>query len=821
MMRELWQDLRYALRQVKNNPGFTAAAVLTLALGIGSNTAVFSLVNGVLLRPLAYTDAGRLYTLLEQRPPDDARLASYPTFQDWHAQIDAFDKLAYVRGLTMIFRSPDGPEQILAGYVSDDFLAAAGGRPILGRGFQPEEYRAGASPVAVISHRLWQRRFGGDPAALGQQITLGDAGYTIVGVMPAGFAYPEWATLWIPLPGLPANDKPVLTQRGNHTDSRVIGRLRAGVSLEAAQTQVDAVAARLAAAYPAENEGWTRIQLIPLREQVLGDAKPRLLVLSAAVAFVLLIGCSNLINLWLARATARSGEFAIRVALGAGRRRLMRQLLSENLLLAVIGGALGWLLAEAALAAVKASAPEVLPRLEEVTVDGRVLALTVALTLATGLVVGLLPALRATPPDLTASLKEGAPGSGSGTRKMQLRSALVVTQIALALVLLIGAGLLIRSFLRLQAVEPGFEVGRLATIRIMPPSPRYDDPERVVALYRRLGETLRGVPGVESVALTNHVPISGASMPVNVQIPDRSPAGGLGEAALFRTVSPEYFSTMGIPVLRGRPFNDGDMTPFSPNVLVNETFARRYWPGENVLGKQLTVPKSVQARPDFGQPVAGTVVGVVGDVRHYGLEVDLEPEVYLPYTVNPPRWMGLVIRTRSEPELTIPALRRAVRSIDPDLPVTGADMWAGFVTMDQQLARDVAPRKFNMSLLGAFAVAALLLGVIGLYGVMSYVMAQRRREIAVRMAVGAQQADVVRLALGGAMRLTLIGIGIGTIGALLLTRLMSSLLFGVAPTDPLTFVAVIALLAAVSLLASYLPALRAARTDPIAALRSE
>jgi putative ABC transport system permease protein len=820
-MRELWQDLRYALRQVKNNPGFTTAAVLTLALGIGANTAVFSLVNGVLLRPLPYANAARLYTLVEQRPPDDARLASYPTFMDWQAQIGAFDKLAYVRGLTMNFRGPDGPEQVLPGYVSDDFLAAVGGHPMLGRGFEPEEYHAGASQVAVISYALWRRRFGGDPAAVGRQMTLGDASYTIVGVMPPGFAYPEWATLWIPLTALPANDRPVLTQRGNHVDSRVIGRLRAGVTLEAAQTQVDAVAARLAAAYPAENEGWTRIRLIPLREQVLGDAKPRLLVLSAAVALVLLIGCSNLINLWLARGTARSGEFAIRVALGAGRRRLMQQLLSENLLLAVIGGALGWLLAEAAVTAVKAGAPEVLPRLEEVTVDGRVLALAIALTLMTGLVVGLMPALRATPPDLTASLKEGAPGSGSGIGKMQLRSALVVTQIALALLLLVGAGLLIRSFWRLQSVEPGFEARKLATVRIMPPSPRYDDPGRAVALYERLAEALRAVPGVESVALTNHVPITGASMPVNVQIAGRTSADGLGEAALFRTVSPEYFGTMRIPVLRGRPFNGGDMTASNPSMLVNETFARRYWPGENPLGKQLTVPKSVQARSDFGQPMAGTVVGVVGNVRHYGLEADLEPEVYLPYTVNPPRWIALVVRTRSDPNVTIPALRRAVRGVDPDLPITGADIWAGFMTLEQVLALDVAPRKFNMTLLGGFAGAALLLAIIGLYGVMSYLMVQRQREIAVRMAVGAQQADVIRLALGGAIRLTVIGIGIGTIGALLLTRLMSSLLFGVAPTDPLTFVAVIALLAAVALLASYLPARRATKIDPMLALRTE
>lgn len=818
-MRELWQDLRYALRQARKNPGFTAAVVLTLGLAIGANTAVFSLVNGVLLRSLPYADAGRLYTLLEQRPPDDARLASYPTFLDWQEQIKAFDKMAYVRGLTMIFRSPDGPEQILVGYVSDDFLDAVGGRPLIGRGFQPDEFRSLRSHVAVISYGFWQRRFGGERTAIGRQMRLGDDSYTVIGVMPPGFAYPEWATAWSPLSALPAHDRPVLTQRGFHTDSRVIARLAPGVGLVTARSQADAVAARLAATYPEGSEGWTRIQPIPIREQVLGDTRPRLLVLTGAVVLVLLIACSNLINLSLARASARSRELAVRVALGASRRRLIRQLLSEHLLLAVLGGALGWLLAEAAVNALKLGAPDALPRMDEVTADGRVLALTVALTLLTGLVVGLLPALKATSPDLSRSLKDGAAAAGSGSSKVQLRSALVVAQVALALVLLIGAGLLIRSFWRLQAVEPGFDTRDLVTVRIMPPSPRYDDPASAVALYQKLAEVVGAVPGVQSVALTNHVPVTGASMPAQVHIDGRK--SETGEAALFRTVSPEYFGTMGIPVLRGRPLDRSDMTSAGGSLLVNETFARRYWPRENPLGKRVRVPKSVPGRPDFGQLVSGTVVGVVGDVRHYGLEADLEPEVYLAYTVNPPRWIALVVRTGASAERTIPSLRQAVRSVDPDLPVTGANFWMGFATLEQYLSGDLAPRRFNMRLLASFAGAALLLAVIGLYGVMSYIAIQRSREMAVRLAVGAQPSDVLRLALGRAMRLTLTGVAIGTLGAALLTRLMAGLLFGVAPTDPYTFVAVILLVAAVAFLASYLPARRASLVDPIVALRAE
>jgi putative ABC transport system permease protein len=443
------------------------------------------------------------------------------------------------------------------------------------------------------------------------------------------------------------------------------------------------------------------------------------------------------------------------------------------------------------------------------------------LTLLTGIAVGLVPALRGTDFDLTGSLREGAPATGSGSTKVQLRSALVVAQVALSLVLLVGAGLLIRSFWRLQQVEPGFDARNLVTVRIMPPSPRYDDPARALTLYQGLAEMVAKVDGVQSVALTNHMPVTGASMPAPVQIEGRSPAPGADDAALFRTVSAEYFATMRIPVTRGRPLEHSDMTGTATSLLVNETFVRRYWPRENPLGKRVTIPKSVQARPDFGQLVTGTVVGVVGDVRHYGLEADLEPEVYLPYTVNPPRWIALVVRTGPHPERTILALRQAVRGVDRDLPVTGADIWSGFATMDQYLAEDVAPRKFNMILLGGFAGAALLLALVGLYGVMSYIVAQRNREIAVRLAVGAEPRDVLRLTLGRAMRLTLAGIVIGVLGALLLTRVMSGLLFEIAPTDPYTFLGVVMLVAVVAGLASYLPARRAARVDPIVALRAE
>ncbi len=558
-MSSLAHDLRYALRALRRTPGFTAAALLTLALTIGANAAIFGLIRGILLRPLPYGDAERLVTLAELHPQQGPRLASYPTFQDWVRESQSFDGLAFIRGQTLSLRTPEGPEQIIAGYVSPDFFRVVGALPVIGRGFSAEEQQAGGAAVAVISDALWRRRFGADPVAVGRTMTLGDQAVTIVGVMPRGFGYPTWATAWLPIAALPPSDQAVLTARGLHTDSRIVGRLKPGHEPAQAAAEMGSVAERIAAAYPAENAGWTQVQLSPVTQEVMGDARPRLLVLQAAAFLVLLIGCANLANLSLARGAARARELAVRTAIGASRRRIVQQLFVESSLLALGGGAAGLLLAGWAQSGLRTIAPDVLPRLDEVSVDTAILIFTLALSLFTATVFGLLPAVRASRSDLTADLVDGGRQLG-GVRGSRSRSLLIVAEIALAMMLLVGAGLLLRSFDRMNAVQLGFEPEHLLTLRVIPPEPRYGDPARAVELYQHLQREVASLPGVESVALTNHLPLTGASMPTRVMVAGRESDGSAEDAALFRTISPEYFQTMQIPLVTGRPFAPGDLT---------------------------------------------------------------------------------------------------------------------------------------------------------------------------------------------------------------------------------------------------------------------
>jgi len=817
-MDTVLQDLRYAVRTLRKSPGFAAAGILTLALAIGSNTAVFSVVNGVLLRPLPFAEQDRLFSLAEQNRQGDIRPPSYPAFLDWRAQTTAFTELAYVRGGGQRLAGPDGVETLIGSVASPGFFATLGERPFLGRLFTPDEERAGAH-AAVLSYALWQGRFGGDPRILGKTLSLTAGVFTVVGVLTHDVAYPPWASeqLYMPIATVAATDR-ALTQRGFHADCRIIGRLKPGMTREQAKADLDGVARREAATYPGFNADWTSVALFPLRDEILFGTTQQLLVLVVAVGLVLMIGCVNVANLTLARAGARGRELAIRSALGAGRGRVVRQLLTEGVVLASLGAGLGVAGAYAAIALLRRVAPSVLPRLETVQVDGWVLAFALGVTIIATVATGLLPALRAARADLTDSLKEGSAGAGTGHGRQRLRAALVISEIALAVVLVVGAGLLIRSLWRLRAVNPGFDPQGLVTFFISPPPLRAQDPVRMAALYTQVADAARALPGVTSVALTNFTPLSGGGLPSPVEIPGRAPDPLRDPRVWFMTVSPDYFRTMRIPVRAGREFTPADLAPGAA-VIVNEAFVRAFWPGLDAIGRQVTLHKAVQGRPDFGEPLPGTVVGVVGDVHHFGLDTPPEAQVYVPFTRNVWGHMSLVVRTAVPPGGFLQTLSRAVRQVDPDIPMTLTGSVSAVGTVD--IAGSLASRRFDVWLLGSFAAAALLLAAIGIYGLLAYAVGQRRRELGIRLALGASRGDVMSQVVGDGIRLAVAGIVIGVVIALAITRLLSALLYGVGASDPMTFVGVVALLALVSLVASYLPARRAARVDPMVALRYE
>jgi predicted permease len=793
--------------------------VLTLALGIGGTAAVTSVLRSVLLRPLSYAPADRVVTVLERDSTGSERLASYPTFQDWRSGANAFEGLAFVRGLGAVMKTGSGAERLVGAYVSEDFFRVLLDAPLLGRTLLAEDFAAAGPGAVVLSHRLWQRRFGGDRSALGRALVLGGRSYTVVGVMAPDYGYPTWADLYAPIAAIEATDA-ALAQRGLHVDSRVVGRLRAGVDTAAARRDLSAVAARLADDYPAENGGWRSVSLYPVAEEVLAGIGPQLELLTVAAGFVLLIACVNIANLSLARATVRSRELAIRTALGAGRGALFRLLVAESLVLGAAAAALGLLGALWFVGWIKASAGMMLPRVDTIALDGTIVAGTAAASLLVIVVFGLVPALGAPGRVLVMALKDGG-SAGSGRARQRLRAALVVGEFALALMLLVGAGLLVRSLQRLQQVRPGFDLDHLVAIPIDPPSPRYDDPVRALALYDALAEAARAVPGVRSVALTNHVPLSGSSITSPIEVAG-TPADSEGSAGvLFRSVDAEYFGTAGIPIIDGRGFDRGDIVGGSPSAIVNQTLARRYWPGRSPVGETVTVHKAAQGRPDFGQPVRATVIGVAGDVRHFSLEADFEPEVYVPYTVSVWPRIAVLVRADGAPDRLVLALKRAVQSVDPDIPLEGADFRSGIQTLTGMLDDTLAYRRLVTGLLMAFALPALLLAALGIYGVVAYLVAQRSHEIAIRMALGASRQAVVRMVLSQGLRLALAGAALGLLGSLAATRLLQAQLFGVSSTDHLTLLGATCILVLVGLCASYLPARRSARVAPMRVLQSQ
>jgi putative ABC transport system permease protein len=815
------------------NPGFTLVAVLTLGLGIGANTAIFSVIDAVLLNRLPYPNASRLVMVWEQQPERGwfRNIVSAANFLDWRKQNHVFTQMAAIHSNTFNLTGAEESLEVQGAQVSADFFSLLGVQPALGRTFRPEEDQPGGARVVVLSHGLWKQRYGAYPGLVGGEISLNQNRYTVIGVMPPGFYFAPWgdkpwgdkAELWIA--GLDLR-RPERTWH----EYTCVARLKPQVTIRQAQAEMDTIARELERDHP-EQKGWG-VELVDLHEQQVGDTRPALLVLLAAVGMVLLIACGNLANLQLARVTAREKEIAVRTALGAGRPRVFRQLLTESVLLAMAGGGLGLLLASWGVKLLIVLAPQDTPGLGNTGVNAGVLAFTLLLSLATGIVFGLAPALGASKVDLNRSLKESSRGSTEGARGDRLRGVLVSAEFALALALLAGAALLIRTFVALNHVELGCDPHNVLTMRVALLGPNYSEPRRQTEFFRRLVQNVESLPGVTSAAA-----LDGGGLP---------PDGGNGDGfqivgrptpppnempdAVYRVISPGYFRTMGIPLLKGRYFTEADNENAPAVVIISDKLARDYWPGRDPMGSELEFPGLEVAVPGKTerQLARASVVGVVKSLKNRGLEVQPDDELYVPYSQHPSFYSPrtLVVRTSVEPALLISAVRHEVTSLDRDQPISDVK------TMDQVVADAEAGHRFLMVLLGLFAALALALAGVGIYGVMSYSVTQRLQEIGIRMALGAERRDVLRAIMGRGLTLAAVGVGIGLVGALAAARAASNLLsglrtgdphlvYGVSATDPLTFLAVTLILAGVALLASYLPARRATGVDPMAALRHE
>lgn len=808
-MGTIWSDLRYAVRLMIKNPAFTLIAIITLALGIGANTAIFTVVNAVLLRPLGFHDPSRLVIAAEKSQYPTIS-TSYENYVDWRDQSHSFESLEATRGATITLTGDGEPERLNSRYATAGMFPLLGVSAVAGRTFHADEDRAGGPPVVLLSYGLWQRRFGGAPDTVGRSITLDSHPYTIVGILPKGFELLQPADVFLPFTPW-AQTLP--DDRNWHPGIIAVGRLKPGVTREQARTEMVGITKRLEEQYPIYNTG-TSADVLGLQDRLVENVRPALLLLLGAVGFVLLIACVNVANLLLARAASRSREVAIRTSMGASRWRIVRGLLTESVLISVIGGACGLMVASASLGPLLRLAEGSVPQVFTVSLDRSVLLFTFLVSVITGLIFGIVPALRTTKLDLRETLNEGSRGSTSGPGQHRLRGVLVATEIALAMLLLIGSGLLLRSFSRLQEVSPGFRPDHLLVADLPLSQNAYAKPEQRFQFFDRVIDRASALPGVRSVGAASFLPVSGGGGLINFNIegrPPKTPHDYL--AAGYRTITPQYMETLNVPLLQGRNIAIGDTEKAPAVVVINATMARTYFPGENPLGKRM----QIGATPDKDVPYM-EVVGVVGDV-HQGLDSDPKAEMYLPYkqadALLPVFQLSIVLRTAGEPHAQAAALRSALGEIDPNQPLVKIR------TMDENMAASVTEPRFRTWLIGIFAGLALVLAAVGIYGVMSYSVTQRTNEIGIRVTLGAQANDVFRIVVGEGMRLALLGVAVGVVAALISTRVLRTFLYGISAVDPVTFVATALLLTMVAVAASYFPARRATRVDPMVALRHE
>ena len=817
MIETMWQDLRYAFRVLTKNKGFTIVAIVALALGIGANTAIFSVVDGVLLRPLPFKEPDKLFTLWERNQkilhPYDSNPPAIGNLVDWRAQNHVFESIAsYYPNVNLNLAGEDSAEHVVGAQITADLFQILRVDPIKGRIFRVEEEEIGKNRVVIISHGLWIRRYGGDPNLVGKTIMVNGVNNEVVGIMPAGFNFPGGtgtvgqitpppADIWIPLALPPA----ALTQRSSHSLT-AIARLKPGVTIEQAQAEMNSIQAKIEHDYPNDFVG-NEVKLVSLHMQVSGPVRPVLLLLLGAVAFVLLIACVNVANLLLARAASRQKEIAIRASLGASRIRVIRQLLTESLLLSVTGGTVGVLLAGLCLKLIKLLLPANFPRAQEITLDWRVLGFTLIISLATGIIFGLVPAIQASRFTFTEALKEGGRGSTEGFRHNLLRSILVIAEVALSLILLVGAGLMVQSLVRIQQVKPGFSPDHVLTMSVSLPRATYPDNPARVSFFRRFTEQTKTIPGVLSVGATTQIPLGGDNMSYAASVDGRTYSAGAFPSADARSVTPEYFNTMKVALIKGRFLTERDNSDSPGAIVINQTMARHVFPDEDPIGKHMSL--------GFGG-FKGEIVGVIGDVREAGLGDEINDTVYVSY-LQAPFWstMILVVRTTSEPVSMANSLRGALAAMDKNQSIFDIK------TMDSIVVESVSQPRFRATLLGLFAITALLLAMVGIYGVMSYSASRRTHEIGIRMALGANPKDVLKLVVGQGLLLAVIGVFVGLAGSFLLTQFLIALLYETKATDPGTFAGMAVVLIIIATAACYIPARRASKVDPMIALRYE